>query len=356
MQRRLNYFVGLRLHQPDFQSAVQSIQCEIVSRDGNVKQTMISPNKIHITLLLASLEEAELQIAKQCVQQSQEELDHLFASPALRKMDFEGLSVFGNRVLWLKPLENDVHNAIKSYITHLAARFEANNLYHQSADTLHATIAKVGRQKPKTPKIKLMHSHYDGLDEHIIDIGCTLGDIDLMRIGSTDTSNGYYQSAQKVKIWGQSSSQSQHVNMEYDVILNAILNQSSSSSSLASSSSSSSSSSSLLSTVAASVSNKEAERTSGSGHNGDGSKTGISTTIKTPRMPALDDRSGVCEGRAPRNDRVNTASSGMKIDSHSDGMGRDMQGSHQETLTHRTDSNGMQKGIKEGAQRKHRKR
>jgi hypothetical protein len=83
-----------------------------------------------------------------------------------------------------------------NYCVYISDYFAAKNFDSRPSDVLHATIAnKYSR------KIKITESDYLDLDNFIAafsPVVCT--EIDLLRIGSTDPTNGYYQSYSKLYI------------------------------------------------------------------------------------------------------------------------------------------------------------
>jgi hypothetical protein len=222
---RYNYFVGLKLGSPTFATAVDALKAELANRSDGYRRIFTPTAKMHLTLLLASLEdEASVEAARQALLSCAEEWYQLVqqlqmttaGDDSTNRIQMEQLGVFGQNVLWLAPTPGALLATAQAvtqslHAKMLAAGVDAHNL--EVSDTLHATIAKTNikaRKHIKVRKADTVGLTCFGTEKVIVDaaessspstgahcswfVPAEFLQIDLMRIGSTDPRTHYYQS------------------------------------------------------------------------------------------------------------------------------------------------------------------
>ena len=198
-----NYFIGLRIlfNSPVQQAGLDSLYEEMRFRNRNVGKILSNPNKLHITLALLTIEESRVFEAVQCFQASNDGMRSLLP-PGNMTLSFQKVNAFGpenNRnVLFLEPKRDQYYDALMNYCVYISEFFEANNFksHRHPSPVLHATIAN-----KYAKKMKITERDYLTLDDLVSVLSpvvCT--EIDLLKIGSTDQMNGYYQSYSKFYI------------------------------------------------------------------------------------------------------------------------------------------------------------
>eukprot|EP01036_Dinobryon_divergens_P030510 gene30510-39763_t len=197
---RPNYFIGVQLlfASPIQQAGLNSLYEELKSRNRNIGRILSNPNKLHITLALLNIEENRVSEAANVFQASADGMRSLLRDN--HALSFRKVNAFGRKnqrnVLWLESHRDQTHDALMNYCVYISEFFAARNFDSRPSDVLHATIAnKYSR------KIKITESDYLDLDSFVAafsPIVCT--EIDLLKIGSTDSTNGYYQSYSKLYI------------------------------------------------------------------------------------------------------------------------------------------------------------
>jgi hypothetical protein len=222
---RYNYFVGLKLGSPTFDRAVDALKVELVNRSDDYRRIFTPTAKMHLTLLLASLEdEASVEAARQallsCAEEWYQSVQQLQMTTAgddsTNRIQMDQLGVFGQNVLWLAPTPGALLATAQAVTQSLQAKLlaagvDAHNL--EVSDTLHATIAKTNiktRKHIKVRKADTVGLTCFGTEKVIVDaaesslpstgahcswfVPAEFLQIDLMRIGSTDPRTHYYQS------------------------------------------------------------------------------------------------------------------------------------------------------------------
>lgn len=191
---------------------------------------MESLNKTHLTLMLLSLgDDNEISLAAQCLEGFQLEFNNLFDC-ADGNLEVSGVDTFGSnaqpRVVWLHINESIAKQNVFALIEKLHASFTSVGILVEKSTTLHATVAKMSQYHNKKSKMKKSGDPNDptikpviGLSKENI-LGCSpfaqagdsasfsiqvpVRDIFLCRIGSTNPSDGFYQSCAQISVVQQS--------------------------------------------------------------------------------------------------------------------------------------------------------
>lgn len=208
MSTRPNYFIGVQISfsSPVQQAGLNSLYEELKSRNRNIGRILSSPTKLHITLALLNIEESRVLEAAKCFQASADGMRSLLRDN--HTLSFRKVNAFGQKndrnSLWLESQSSQTFDALMNYCVYISEFFAANNFESRPSNVLHATIAK-----KYSRNMKITERDYLDLDTFVAALSpvvCT--EIDLLKIGSTDPTNGYYQSYSKLYIDDSSISSS----------------------------------------------------------------------------------------------------------------------------------------------------
>ena len=95
----VNYFIGVRLADPDILSNIESFQQEYVSANEELAKSIEVPSKAHITINVLHLKEDELEACAAFIR----EKFSLSLNDEERTLKIQGVDKFGSRVVWAKP-------------------------------------------------------------------------------------------------------------------------------------------------------------------------------------------------------------------------------------------------------------
>lgn len=200
--QRPNYFIGVQIPTttPLVQSSLGSIYETLSSRNLAITKFLTKPAKLHLTLCLLHIEEGRVQEAIQCFANTSDEFETFIRGN--NNIEFSRINAFGayNRrnVIWLEPRKDVAYNSLIQYGEHIKYKFEANNFQCKTSDVLHATVAKIGRSKKR---VIISESDYSNIDDIVgLFPPIQYTSIELLKIGSTDPSTGFYQSLVKLEV------------------------------------------------------------------------------------------------------------------------------------------------------------
>ncbi len=95
----VNYFIGVRLADPDILSNIESFQQDYASANEELAKSIEAPSKAHITINVLHLKEEELEACAALIR----EKFSLSLTDEERTLKIEGVDKFGSRVVWAKP-------------------------------------------------------------------------------------------------------------------------------------------------------------------------------------------------------------------------------------------------------------
>lgn len=251
---RFNYFVGLKLESPAFYAAVNRLKGDLEKINPKYKKIFTQTEKMHLTLVLTTLEDEESTVrAQTAIASCENQWGVLLRQAGSRTLELPTLGTFGSNVLWLGPEKGSVLDAVRAAAECMYnALIEAGLTNTSLSSELHATIAKTNFKTKKF--IKIRKADYSGISLRTptslasstimaavagpateIDVlavesvetmlaaeenegdgasdretesfaiangnndwSVELDRIDLLKIGSNDKATGYYQSIQRI--------------------------------------------------------------------------------------------------------------------------------------------------------------
>ena len=147
-----NYFVAIRVSNPDIHAGVKIVQDSLVTHDKRLKAALIPLETLHLTLLVIHLQDDE-QILKAAgtLNQCQVSLEPILQNGALT-LTFSGLDHFGHQVLFVKLGGEEELAQLNSVANIIRETFEKEGI--PSADSQdfkpHLTVMKLSR----SPKLR----------------------------------------------------------------------------------------------------------------------------------------------------------------------------------------------------------
>lgn len=145
-----NYFLAIRVHNPQIHAGIKIVQDSIATHKEKLKPAFVSLATLHVTLMVMHLEDAEeIQKAEQILHQCKTTLEPILNKSALT-LTFSGLDHFGHQVLYVK-LEKEGKEVLKSVEKILRETFTREGI--PSTDSReynpHMTVMKLTGHNPK---------------------------------------------------------------------------------------------------------------------------------------------------------------------------------------------------------------
>ena len=98
-----NFFLAVRIHNPELHKKVDGIQHSITKYDEKLRPTTISSEKLHVSLMVMRLENAEeIQREGKILHQCKTPVEAIAAKSAMT-LRFSGRGHFGHQFLYAKP-------------------------------------------------------------------------------------------------------------------------------------------------------------------------------------------------------------------------------------------------------------
>lgn len=98
-----NFFLAMRIHNPELHKKVDGIQHSIAKYDEKLRPTTISSEKLHVSLMVMRLENAEeIQREGKILHQCKTPVEAIAAKSAMT-LRFSGRGHFGHQFLYAKP-------------------------------------------------------------------------------------------------------------------------------------------------------------------------------------------------------------------------------------------------------------
>lgn len=109
-----NYFLAIRVSDPQIHSGVKNVQDTITTHNKELKTALVSLATLHVTLMVMHLENAEqIQKATEVLNQCKISLEPILHNSALR-LKFSGLGHFRHQVLFVKLFGEEEMEVVKS--------------------------------------------------------------------------------------------------------------------------------------------------------------------------------------------------------------------------------------------------
>lgn len=147
-----NYFVAIRVSNPDIHAGVKIVQDSIVTHNKRLKDALIPLETLHLTLLVVHLQDdEEIRKAAGIMNQCQTSLEPILRNGALT-LTFSGLDHFGHQVLFVKLGGKEELVLLNSVVNIIRETFEKEGIPStDSRDFIpHLTVVKLSR----SPKLR----------------------------------------------------------------------------------------------------------------------------------------------------------------------------------------------------------
>ena len=190
-----NYFIAVRVSNPEIHASLTNAQKAIVEHDLKLKPALVPLGTLHLTLMVMYLQNKdEIEKAKSVLHGCKDDIMPLLYEQQLT-MNFTGLDHFGNEVLYSKVADQDQVNLLKSVAAAVRERFAKAGIYSTDDREFqpHLTVMKLSRN-PKLRKkgIKKIpkESYSEFIDEHFgVENACALH---LCSMVHKKTEDGFY--------------------------------------------------------------------------------------------------------------------------------------------------------------------
>lgn len=186
-----NAFLALQVKSPDIHKNLVEVAGKILDYDERLAEAVESVAKAHITLLVAQIEDEEVERVTSLVE--------LYVQQNLRQnglpldIDFQGLGSFGERVVFAKPTSSleliaTIANDLSSALATAGIRVKLENAYKP-----HLTIMKMGWGGPGSRKRRIPKEAFSSHQE--VWFGReSITAIQLLSMSKPKAANGYYHS------------------------------------------------------------------------------------------------------------------------------------------------------------------
>ena len=149
---KANYFLAIRVSNPQIHSAIKIVQDSITAHNENLAPALIPLATLHLTLMVIHLENDEqIQKATEVLNQCKISLDPILRNNALT-MTFSGLDHFNHQVLYAKLCGGEEMDVLKSVVNIVRETFTKEGIPstdHREFNP-HLTVMKLFRN----PKLK----------------------------------------------------------------------------------------------------------------------------------------------------------------------------------------------------------
>jgi hypothetical protein len=215
-RQRPNFFLGLRLTDPFFQQHVSNFQQNILLKSPNLKKSMVSVKKLHLTCFVFHLSsQDEIQAARECFVNCQPHISEMISSFAQTLIEtspphppestlaltFDSMNQFGSSVLFFSPQNNLVLQLIRQINSYLSDQFQLSGLFTDPQEIQrvhnwqpHLTILKTSRQSTKSKIKKEDYENCTDLFHSGSVIRVEMNQIDLLAMSEQSDVDGYYKS------------------------------------------------------------------------------------------------------------------------------------------------------------------
>ena len=148
-----NYFLAIRVSNPQIHSGVKIIQDSITTHNEKLTPALIPLATLHLTLMVMHLEDAEqIQKATEVLNQCRTSVEPILLNSAL-KLTFSGLDHFHHQVLYVKLFGEEQMEVLKSVVNIVRETFTKEGIPSTDSREFnpHLTVMKLSRD-PKLRK------------------------------------------------------------------------------------------------------------------------------------------------------------------------------------------------------------
>ncbi|XP_035206279.1 A-kinase anchor protein 7-like isoform X2 [Stegodyphus dumicola] len=193
-QQRPNYFVAVRISDPEICQAVKIVQEHILEADKKFESCMSLLPTLHVTLMVMRItDEGTHKKALQALKKASQEHNNLMCKEPLC-IEFKGLGHFNNRVLYAKITNNNAFDRLRYLGECVEKQFAAASIVSSEKRGFapHLTIAKLNFAKKKHRNMKKIHpSLYEAYKD--IYFGCqAVESMQLLKMTGPKDATGYY--------------------------------------------------------------------------------------------------------------------------------------------------------------------
>jgi len=192
---RPNYFVAVKISNPEIHENLKKVQNHILERESNLKRNMIELKTLHITLMVMHIGDTETHArALNALRSVHQEYDKEMSDNPL-ELEFKGLGHFQNRVVFAKLSADDSYERLCNLAKVVKKHFEANTVFStdkRSTFTPHLTVAKIDFKKKQNRFIKKIDPelYKDYVNQHF---GTQIIEsIQLLSMTNPKNEEGYY--------------------------------------------------------------------------------------------------------------------------------------------------------------------
>ena len=145
---RPNYFIAIRINNPDIVEKVEQVQTGICKLDSSLEETRTSLKQLHVTLCTLRLDTpSEMERAIGVLKEEQSNLKSLLAPATLLR--FQGLQTFHDRVLCSVPAYNPVVMKLADHVCTAMNNAGLRIVGTPHVFTPHLTVLKITRKQIK---------------------------------------------------------------------------------------------------------------------------------------------------------------------------------------------------------------
>ncbi len=196
---RPTHFVALRITDPTVVEATQRVQQELIRLAPHVRPWLHDTRRLHLTLFPLTLLDPDSIASALALLDAGGPIARKYFPEQVPAVRFEGVGQFNNRIVWMKPAEDDATAALMNMVVELEARYMAAGYApKRNRDiVLHATLAR--------PQDKFVPRHHLLSDELLAPLAShcfganAFGELELCRMG-TWAADGFYESLGKVSL------------------------------------------------------------------------------------------------------------------------------------------------------------
>lgn len=148
-----NYFLAIRVSNPQIHSGIQIVQDSITAHNEKLTPALIPLATLHLTLMVMHLEDDEqIQKATEVLNQCRTSLEPILCNSTLR-LTFSGLDHFGHQVLYVKLFGEEEMEVLKSVVNIVRETFTKEGIPSTDSREFspHLTVMKLSRN-PKLRK------------------------------------------------------------------------------------------------------------------------------------------------------------------------------------------------------------
>lgn len=195
-KNRPNYFVAVRITDPQVMAKAAEVKQRIIAKDNRLYDFLMPDAALHITLAMLKLDSvAEISTASKAIESCRESLSHFFDNPI--PVQLEGLSTFNGYVLYSRVIAPPAFYELQKSLIHQLA-LSGVQLAHEHDYVPHMTILKLTKSRARVFKSPYIdpYVYIDDANTHFGIQSCD--NLQLCVIGEEKRWDGFYNCAAEV--------------------------------------------------------------------------------------------------------------------------------------------------------------